>query len=40
MSDLSRVEQVWPDLAPILYALHNEQEYQALVAVLDALLDA
>jgi HTH-type transcriptional regulator / antitoxin HigA len=38
-SDLSRVEQVWPDLAPFLYAPHNEREYEALVALLDALID-
>lgn len=37
--DLSRVEQVWPDLAPLLYVPHNEQEYDALVALLDALID-
>jgi HTH-type transcriptional regulator / antitoxin HigA len=38
-SDLSRVEQVWPDLAPLLYVPHNEREYEALVALLDALID-
>jgi HTH-type transcriptional regulator/antitoxin HigA len=38
-SDLSRVEQVWPDLAPLLYVPHNEQQYEALVALLDALID-
>jgi len=38
-SDLSRVEQAWPDLAPVLYVPHNEREYEALVALLDALID-
>jgi HTH-type transcriptional regulator / antitoxin HigA len=38
-SDLSRVEQVWSDLAPLLYVAHNEQEYEALVELLDALID-
>jgi HTH-type transcriptional regulator/antitoxin HigA len=38
-SDLSRVEQVWPDLAPLLYVPYNEREYEALVELLDALLD-
>jgi len=38
-SDLSRLEQVWPDLAPLFYAPQNEQEYEALVKLLDALID-
>jgi HTH-type transcriptional regulator/antitoxin HigA len=38
-SDLSRVEQVWPDLAPLLYVPHTEEEYDALVKLLDALID-
>jgi HTH-type transcriptional regulator / antitoxin HigA len=38
-SDLSRVEQVWPDLAPLLNVPHTEEEYDALVKLLDALID-
>jgi HTH-type transcriptional regulator/antitoxin HigA len=38
-SDLSRVEQVWPDLAPLRYVPHNGQECEALVELLDALID-
>jgi HTH-type transcriptional regulator / antitoxin HigA len=38
-TDPSRVEQVWPDLAPLLYVPHNEQECKALVELLDALID-
>jgi HTH-type transcriptional regulator / antitoxin HigA len=37
--DLNWVEQVWPDLAPLLYVPDNEREYEALVALLDALID-
>jgi HTH-type transcriptional regulator / antitoxin HigA len=46
-SDLSRVERVWPALAPLLYVPHSERdserdserEYEALVELLDALID-
>jgi HTH-type transcriptional regulator/antitoxin HigA len=38
-SELERVEQVWPDLAPLLFVPHTEGEYDRLVALLDALID-
>jgi HTH-type transcriptional regulator / antitoxin HigA len=38
-TELERVEQVWPDLAPLLFVPHTEAEYQRLVVVLDALID-
>jgi len=38
-SELERVEQLWPDLAPLLYVPHTEGEYQRLVTLLDALID-
>lgn len=38
-AELERVEQVWPDLAPLLFVPRTEEEYQRLVAVLDALID-
>lgn len=36
---LERVEQVWPDLAPLLFVPHTESEYQRLVTLLDSLID-
>ena len=38
-SELDRVEQVWPDLAPMLFVPHTESEYQQLVALLDSPID-
>jgi HTH-type transcriptional regulator / antitoxin HigA len=38
-SALDRIEQVWPDLAPMLFVPHTESEYQQLVAMLDSLID-
>ncbi len=38
-SELEHVERVWPDLAPLLFVPHTEDEYQRLVALLDALID-
>lgn len=38
-SEVERVEQVWPALAPLLYVPHTESEYQRLVSLLDALID-
>lgn len=38
-SELDRVEQIWPDLAPMLFVPHTESEYQQLVALLDSLID-
>jgi HTH-type transcriptional regulator/antitoxin HigA len=38
-SDLNRVERIWSDLVPLLYVPHNEQEYEAFVELLDALID-
>lgn len=36
---LERVERAWPDLAPLLFVPHTEQEYERLVALLDSLID-
>jgi HTH-type transcriptional regulator/antitoxin HigA len=38
-NDLERIEQAWPDLAPLLFVPHTEAEYQQLVALLDSLID-
>ncbi len=38
-SEMEHVEQVWPDLAPLLFVPHTEAEYQRLVALLDSLID-
>lgn len=38
-SEMERVEQVWPDLAPLLFVPHTEDEYQRLVMLLDSLVD-
>lgn len=36
---LEHVEQVWPDLASVLFVPHSDDDYQRLVALLDALID-
>ena len=38
-SEVQRVEQIWPTLAPLLYVPHTESEYERLVSLLDALID-
>lgn len=38
-TELERVEQLWPDLAPLLFVPRTEDEYQRLVALLDSLID-
>jgi HTH-type transcriptional regulator/antitoxin HigA len=38
-SELETVEQVWPNLAPLLFVPHTEREYDRLVQMLDTLLD-
>jgi HTH-type transcriptional regulator / antitoxin HigA len=38
-TELERVEQVWPELAPWLFVPHTEGEYRRLVVVLDSLID-
>ena len=38
-SELETVEQVWPNLAPLLFVPHTEREYERLVQMLDTLLD-
>ena len=38
-SELETVEQVWPNLAPLLFVPHTEREYDRLVQMLDALID-
>jgi HTH-type transcriptional regulator / antitoxin HigA len=38
-TELERVEQVWPDLAPLLFVPHTESEYEQLVGLLDSLVD-
>lgn len=38
-SELDRVEQMWLDLAPLLFVPHMESEYERLVALLDSLID-
>lgn len=36
---IEHIEEVWPDLAPIIFVPHSEDEYQRLVTLLDALID-
>ena len=36
---IEHIEAVWPDLAPIIFVPHSEDEYQRLVTLLDALID-
>ena len=38
-SELETVEQVWPNLAPLLFVPHTEREYERLVQMLDTLID-
>ncbi len=38
-SEVERVERVWPDLAPLLFVPHTEDDYQRLVTLLDSLID-
>lgn len=38
-SELETVEQVWPNLAPLLFVPHSEREYERLVQMLDMLID-
>jgi HTH-type transcriptional regulator/antitoxin HigA len=38
-SELETVEQVWPNLAPLLFVPHTEREYDRLVKMLDTLID-
>jgi HTH-type transcriptional regulator/antitoxin HigA len=38
-SELETVEQVWPNLAPLLFVPHTEDEYERLVQMLDTLID-
>jgi HTH-type transcriptional regulator/antitoxin HigA len=36
---MERLEQVWPEVAPLLFVPHTEDEYHRLVALLDSLPD-
>lgn len=36
---IQQVKRVWPTLAETIFVPHSEQEYQQLVALLDALID-
>ena len=38
-AEVERAEQVWPDLAPVLYVPHTEEDYERLVTLLDSLID-
>jgi HTH-type transcriptional regulator/antitoxin HigA len=37
--DMGKAVQAWPALEAIVYVPHSEEEYQRLVAFLDALID-
>ena len=37
--DMSNAVQAWPALEALVYVPHTAEEYQRLVAVLDALID-
>lgn len=39
LSDVQRVEQAWNSLTEVLFVPHTEAEYNALVVVLDQLID-
>ena len=39
MSDVQQVEQAWASIADVLFVPHTEAEYNALVIVLDQLID-
>ncbi|MBV9787896.1 MAG: hypothetical protein JOZ51_06975 [Chloroflexi bacterium] len=36
---VQQIKRVWPTLAESIFVPHSEQEYQQLVALLDALID-
>lgn len=38
-AQVDRVERVRPDLAPVVFVPHSEEDYQRLVALLDELID-
>jgi HTH-type transcriptional regulator / antitoxin HigA len=37
--ELQQVEHAWPTIAPFLFVPKNDQDYQQLVAMLDAIID-
>ena len=39
MRAVEQVERAWPDVAPLVFVPHSEQDYQRLVAILDELID-
>ncbi len=39
LAEMQRVQDVWPQLSPIVFVPHDEGQYQQLVKVLDQLID-
>jgi len=39
VAEVQTAERAWPMLAPVVFVPHSENEYQRLVALLDALID-
>ena len=37
--DVEQIQRVWSPIAKVLYVPHNEKQYQALVELLDMLID-
>jgi len=37
--EVERIEKVWPSVEDLLFVPHNEQEYERLVGLLNALID-
>lgn len=38
-SEMQKAAKVWPSISNILFVPHTNQEYQAMVALLDSLID-
>jgi HTH-type transcriptional regulator / antitoxin HigA len=39
LSEIKKIEQSWPHLAPLVFVPHTEEQYQRLVSFLDSLID-
>lgn len=39
-SEIERIGHIWPNLSPLLFVPHTEEEYQQLVKFLDSLIDS
>ncbi len=39
LSKFETIEQVWPQVAPVLFVPHNDADYRRLIKLLDTLTD-